>query len=77
MMDRVDLDEKWFYISREKDSYILIAGNEEGDGEEDVYRSAKKLHLKMVMFLCAVGWKTRNVANWRICASREVQCEST
>jgi hypothetical protein len=53
MMDRVDVDEKWFYISREKESYILVADNEEGNGEEDVYRSAKKLHLKMVMFLCA------------------------
>jgi hypothetical protein len=53
MMDRVDVDEKWFYISREKESYILVADNEEGDGEENVYRSAKKLHLKKVMFLCA------------------------
>jgi hypothetical protein len=35
------------YVSREKDSYILVAEHEEGNGEDDVYRSARKLHLIM------------------------------
>ena len=54
MYDRVDIDEKWFYLSRKKESYILIADHEEDKGEDNVYRSVRNVnHLTMVMFLCA------------------------
>ena len=59
--DRVDIDEKWFFLSRENETYILIADdeNEEWDddnsgGEENPTRRVRnKNHITKVMFLCA------------------------
>jgi hypothetical protein len=55
MYDRVDVDEKWFFLTRKSEAYILIAASDEDDeGESHVYRAVKNTkHLKMVMFLCA------------------------
>jgi hypothetical protein len=52
MYDRVDVDEKWFYLTRKSEAYILIAANDEDNkGESHVYRAVKNTkHLKMVMF---------------------------
>ena len=54
LYDKVDVDEKWFYLTRKSEAYILIAANDEDDeGESHVYRAVKNTkHLKMVMFLC-------------------------
>jgi hypothetical protein len=54
MFDCVDIDEKWFYLTRKKESYILIAAHDKGNGKGDVYQTGKNAnHLTMVMFLCA------------------------
>jgi hypothetical protein len=57
MPDRVDVDEKWFYLTKKSDSYILISAKDDNDkgGESHVYRAPVKnrSHIKMVMFLCA------------------------
>jgi hypothetical protein len=34
MYDRVDVDEKWFYLTRKSEAYILIAANDEDDEGE-------------------------------------------
>jgi hypothetical protein len=48
MFDGVDIDEKWFYLTRKKVSYILLAAHDKGNSKGDVYRTGK-----MVMFLYA------------------------
>jgi hypothetical protein len=54
MFDQVDIDEKWFYLMRKKESYILIADHNKGNGEGDVNRTVQNAnHLTMVMFLWA------------------------
>jgi hypothetical protein len=52
MYDRVDVNEKWFYLTRKSEAYILITANDEdNEGESHVYRAVKNTkHLKMVMF---------------------------
>jgi len=50
MMDRIHIDEKWFYITEQKSKFYL-----END-ENDPQRSAKsKRFIAKVMFLCAVA----------------------
>ena len=59
MYDRVDVDEKWFYLTKKSESYILINPDNENNendqlGESHVYRAVKdSSKIKMVMFLCA------------------------
>ena len=55
MRDRVHLDEEWFFLTREKERYLLLP-------EEDEPTSCvqQKLHLTKVMFLCAVAWPCFN-----------------
>ena len=49
MMNEVHVDEKWFFLCKESNTYILIA-----DEEEPPARYVKhKSHIKKVMFLCA------------------------
>ena len=49
MMNEVHVDEKWFFLCKESNSYILIA-----DEEEPPKRYVKhKSHIQKVMFLCA------------------------
>jgi hypothetical protein len=51
MYDVIHMDEKWFYISREKERFLLL-----DDEEDDPYRAVShKSHIKKVMFLCAVA----------------------
>jgi len=50
MMDRVDIDEKWFYITKKRSKYIVVPG------EEAPIRTCKhKSHLVKVMCLTAVA----------------------
>jgi hypothetical protein len=70
--DRVDVDEKWFYLTKKSESYILINPdnvnneNNENDqlGESHVYMTVKdSSKIKMVMFLCAQArprWDNNN-----------------
>ena len=49
MMDRIHVDEKWFFLSRQKQRYLLLP-------EENPKQCVKsKLHITKVMFLCAVA----------------------
>jgi hypothetical protein len=51
MYDVVHLDEKWFYITRDNERFLLLE-----DDEDDPYRSAAhKSHVRKVMFLCAMA----------------------
>ena len=50
MMDRVHVDEKWFFLSRQRESYLLLPE------EKNPKRCVKsKSHITKVMFLCAVA----------------------
>jgi hypothetical protein len=50
LMDIVHLDEKWFYVSRDNEKFILT------DDEPEPNRTvAHKSHIKKVMFLCALA----------------------
>ena len=48
MFDQVHVDKKWFFLTRQKENYILA------DGEEEPYRAVQhKNFITKVMFLCA------------------------
>ena len=50
MMDRVHVDEKWFFLSRQRERYLLLPE------EKNLKRCVKsKSHITKVMFLCAVA----------------------
>jgi hypothetical protein len=58
MYDRVDVDGKWFCLTRKKsEAYILIAANDEDDeGESHVYRAVKNtkhLHYSLPTMVTA------------------------
>ena len=54
MMDRVHIDEKWFYMTEHNGRFILVAGDE--DPEPEPHRMTKsKSFIVKVMFLCAVA----------------------
>ena len=50
MMDRVHVDEKWFFLSRQRERYLLLP--EEKNPKQCV---KSKSHIIKVMFLCAVA----------------------
>ena len=50
MMDRVHVDEKWFFLSRQRERYLLLP--EEKNPKQCV---KSKSHITKVMFLCAVA----------------------
>jgi hypothetical protein len=57
MMDVIHLDEKWFYVSRENEKFLL------SEDEPEPYRTAAhKSHIKKVMFLCALARPRWNYA---------------
>jgi hypothetical protein len=71
MMDIIHLDEKWFYISRDGERFLL------SEDEPAPYRTvAHKSHIKKVMFLCAVarprwdpvrnGWFDGKLGMWPV-----------
>ena len=66
--DRIDIDEKWFFLTRAKETYILIADDEDSDGEEEPNRRVRhKSHITKVMFLCAQArprWDTTRNRMW-------------
>ena len=48
LYDEIHIDEKWFYLTRDGEAYILV------DGEVLPHRTCKhKSHITKVMFLCA------------------------
>ena len=50
MMDRIHIDEKWFFLSQQRERYLLLPE------EKNLKRCVKsKLHITKVMFLCAVA----------------------
>jgi hypothetical protein len=62
LMDVVHLDEKWFYVSKDNERFILA------DDEPEPNRTvAHKSHIKKVMFLCAVArprWNNTTNSWW-------------
>ena len=50
MYNRVHVDEKWFYITKVKDRYYLVPGEEAPERT-----TSHKSHVPKVMFLCAVA----------------------
>ena len=65
MDNEIHIDEKWFYLCRDGESFILVADEEEDPPERYVKH---KSHIEKVMFLCAqarprhyqVGTRTHN-----------------
>jgi hypothetical protein len=54
MTGQVDVDKKWFYITKKLESYILISPDNENNelAESHVYRAVKNRNkVKMVIFL--------------------------
>ena len=49
MHDRIHLDEKWFFLTREKECYLLIL-----DEKNPKHCIKHKSHITKVMFLCTV-----------------------
>ena len=71
MMDRVHVDEKWFFLSRQRERYLLLPD------EKNPKRCVKsKSHITKVMFLCAVvrprfntsanSWRDGKLSIWPI-----------
>jgi hypothetical protein len=62
LYDKVHIDEKWFFLSKDGKKYILV------DGEEAPERTVKhKKYMAKVMFLCAVArprWDTHKHCMW-------------
>ena len=50
MHDRIHLDEKWFFLTREKECYLLVL-----DKKNPKCCVRHKFHITKVMFLCAVA----------------------
>ena len=50
MHDRIHLDEKWFFLTREKKCYLLVL-----DEKNPKHCVKHKSHITKVMFLCAVA----------------------
>ena len=50
MMDRIHVDEKWFFLSQQKGRYLLLP--EEKSPKQCV---KSKLHITKVMFLCGIA----------------------
>jgi hypothetical protein len=58
MLDRVDIDEKWFYMTEVATSYILVPG------ETPPHRTCKhKSHIEKIMCLTAVARPRQNPMN--------------
>ncbi|XP_057792560.1 uncharacterized protein LOC131009281 [Salvia miltiorrhiza] len=50
MFNTIHIDEKWFYLTKSKDRYYLLPG------ENEPYRSCKsKRFIEKIMFICAVA----------------------
>ena len=71
MYDRVDIDEKWFYLTRDNESYILTIASpddkDKEDEEEPNWKTKNKLHITKVMFLAAQAqprWDPCRNAYW-------------
>ncbi len=55
MLDRVDIDDKWFYLSTHLAQYIIVPG------EEAPHRTCKhKSHIEKVMYITAVASPRKN-----------------
>ena len=50
MMDHIHVDEKWFFLSRQRERYLLLP--EEKNSKQCV---KSKSHITKVMFLCAIS----------------------
>ena len=52
MYDRVDIDEKWFYMTRAKENYFLVCGDNSDDPDEShpVRRTQNKHYIEKVLF---------------------------
>ena len=71
MRDCIHLDEKWFFLTREKEWYLLLP-----DEKNPKYCIKHKLHITKVMFLCTVvrpclnpsvnSWWDRKLGIWPI-----------
>ena len=62
MLDRIHVDEKWFYITKDAQGYYLAI-----DEEPPVQRCSSKAHMTKVMFLCALGrprWNHTTNSMW-------------
>ena len=50
MMDHIHVDEKWFFLSQQKERYLLLP-----EEKNPKWCVKSKLHITKVMFLCAVA----------------------
>ena len=50
MMDHIHVDEKWFFLSRQKERYLLLP-----EEKNPKWCVKSKLHITKVMFLCTVA----------------------
>ena len=70
MLDRIDVDEKWFHLIYDGENYILACGSDEdNDNDEEIpHRTTRhKRHITKVMFLCAQArprYDTRRKCWW-------------
>ena len=73
MYDRVDVDEKWFYLTTDQERYIILDSDFSSDEEENqnenvpVRRIRHKSYITKVQFLCAQArprWDPHRNAYW-------------
>jgi hypothetical protein len=51
MMDMIHVDEKWFFLTQDKEKYLLTPSE-----EEPYCTVCHKSHITKVMFICAIAW---------------------
>ena len=65
----MDIDEKWFYMTRAKENYFLVCGNNSDNPDESppARRTRNKHYIEKVLFLCAQArprWDAHRNAYW-------------
>ena len=68
MMDQIDVDEKWFHMTRDNEKYIVVASDDENNEADcPVRRVRHKSYIGKVQFLCAQArprWDLHRNAYW-------------
>ena len=68
LFDHIDIEEKWFYMTKTKENYFLACGDHnDSDEEVPIRRTRNRTYVGKELFLCAQArprWDPHRNANW-------------